>query len=564
MKKIGIFLGFAPVQPIKNQGIGRLMGFILKGILKKNDCEVIIACPLWYHTIVIDFLNDQKIDLNRVEILTTDSIPILIKLTNLLSKSYAAFKSGSFLDKVTNKIRYLPGIKNKALRGSKKVKREGLKIFDKVVTTSSVALFSLIALTLLLSLFILMPFVIALSILAISLMLFVTGTKIIRSPQFARPRSLMKKIIKKISPARQIKNILSNPISLIKNTSYVHYIYNQLRKAEFKKLNQKINAQPNIYCWFVPALFWPEIASIKGHKIVSAPDIVFLDFPSMFSNYNTQVTYQNIMKVIDAADHFVCYSDYVKQKHLIEPFQIEANKISVIKHGGIDLQQDLENRTTLDTKEFALSILNDYQNTHLSHSRYLCDFNFSDTRFIFYSSQIRPHKNFLSLVKAYEILLRKRFINVKLIVTANIYNDAIISDYITSRRLQYDIIALPNVPSKVLAALNHLAICAVNPTLFEGGFPFTFAEAYSVGTPSIMSMIPVVTAEIHDAELKEKMLFDPYNLQDMVNKMEWGILNHEKLYAMQKPLYDQLSQRSWEAVADEYITLLENYTPDAA
>ena len=66
-----------------------------------------------------------------------------------------------------------------------------------------------------------------------------------------------------------------------------------------------------------------------------------------------------------------------------------------------------------------------------------------------------------------------------------------------------------------MAAFSHLAVLAVNPTLFEGGFPFTFSEAYSVVTPSIISKIPVVEDVVTDTYLQKRMLFNPYNLDDM-------------------------------------------------
>jgi len=46
-----------------------------------------------------------------------------------------------------------------------------------------------------------------------------------------------------------------------------------------------------------------------------------------------------------------------------------------------------------------------------------------------------------------------------------------------------------------IAACYKLADLAVNPSLSEGGFPFTFTEALSVGTPVVMARIPV-TEEI--------------------------------------------------------------------
>ena len=117
---------------------------------------------------------------------------------------------------------------------------------------------------------------------------------------------------------------------------------------------------------------------------------------------------------------------------------------------------------------------------------------------------------------------------------------------------------IANVSSKVLAALNAHAICSVNPTLFEGGFPFTFMEAYTVGTPSIMGDIPMTKELIYDEKLQKTMLFDPYSVTDMVEKIEWGIKNKDKLFSMQNELYNQFKQRTWEDCAADYMKVLDD------
>jgi len=114
------------------------------------------------------------------------------------------------------------------------------------------------------------------------------------------------------------------------------------------------------------------------------------------------------------------------------------------------------------------------------------------------------------------------------------------------------------ISSKVLAALNAHAICSVNPTLFEGGFPFTFMEAYTVGTPSIMGDIPMTKELIYDEKLQKTMLFDPYSVTDIVEKIEWGIKNKDKLFSMQNELYNQFKQRTWEDCAADYMKVLDD------
>ena len=459
MKKIGIFLAFAPEQPIRNQGIGRLTAFIIDAILKREELKITIAAPEWYKTSVLDFLTEHRIDIRKIELMTTNKLPLLLRIRHWLK-----------------------------------------------------------------------------------------GRDDQRNQQTP------------VAPARmlgyvKIRHLLFAPLAVFRRNLFVHHLYYAFRKRELGRLIKIINQHKEVDVWFVPALSWPEIEGIQAKKVVAAPDIVHVEFPLLFSTPFYKMVSKKISKTIQAANHFICYSEHVKQKHLIEGSSINAQKISVVKHGHIGLRSFLE---ADNMKRSAQQILNDYLKNLSNKDECLKDFNFTDVNYIFYSSQIRPHKNFMSLIKAYEILLRQRSINFKLITTANIKQEKEVWDYIVSRDLQRDILCFNEVSSEVLAALNHLAVCAVNPTLFEGGFPFTFTEAYSVGTPSVMSRIAVVLDEVGDQALQARMLFDPYNIDDMVTKIEWAMHNRSELFALEASLYQKMALRTWETVANEYIEVFKS------
>jgi len=90
-----------------------------------------------------------------------------------------------------------------------------------------------------------------------------------------------------------------------------------------------------------------------------------------------------------------------------------------------------------------------------------------------------------------------------------------------------------------------------------------------VGTPVVMARIRVTEEVVRDPELREKMLFDPYDWKDMADKMEWGVKNREALLGLQKPFYDQLAQRTWSHVVGDYVAILDRISnqdpsPEAA
>ena len=109
-----------------------------------------------------------------------------------------------------------------------------------------------------------------------------------------------------------------------------------------------------------------------------------------------------------------------------------------------------------------------------------------------------------------------------------------------------------------LAACYRLADLAVNPSLSEGGFPFTFAEAVSVGTPVVMARIPVTTEHLGSAPVAASMLFDPYDWRALADRIEWALANGEALYGAQRKFFDEtVAKRTWAHVVDDHVRALD-------
>lgn len=541
LKKIGIFLAFAPEQSIKSHGIGRLLCFLISAA--KGSIKFTLAIPSWYQPEILELLHDHKIQPDCYELLIHKRQPYLLLIKAFLQK-FSTPKSKK------NKLKQMVG------KTLKLVKKMAYWLIHTLTSTSLILFTMGLVFSLSIGLaFIYFLFFIPLFLLISSLFAFF----IIRLWRSSIGSSIKAKLMshpygsKFYRQTQQYLCWFKQPIQHFKHNRFTQKIYAAMYAQEIRKLIQLVNAQKNIETWFIPTLFWPEINAIKAIKIVAAPDIVFLDFPYLFTQKTYYQAYKNITATLHAADHLICYSEHVKQQQLIEKSQIDAQKITVIPHGPTSLLHYFDNDSTQSMTKQALKIIKQYQQECLYDDKYLSDFDFTNTRFIFYASQLRPHKNFLNLFKAYEILLRQRYLGIKLIVTANLQSTPEISGFITENKLQYDILSLYDIPSEMLAALNHLAICAVNPTLFEGGFPFTFSEAYSVGTPSVMSRIPVVESVIDIPPLQNRMLFDPYRIDDMVEKIAWGITHQDELYQAQRSLYEKLALRSWQNVAEEYM-----------
>lgn len=517
-----MFLGFQPGDNLSIHGIGRLLAFILKENEKQNK-SIVLFCPAWLNESLFELLKDNKIPKDNLEVVTTDSIPFGVRLKNYWNER-------SKKKKGTSRIKELLKSYINTLTDSIK------NLVADLFSTSSWILFILKIIGYLVFSVIISPIVLVLIFVYI----------FYRLISFSKSRLLgfTKRLLQR-SSFKKTRLVL---------TKVRGVIYQSVLDNELNKLVSMVNKRKDVEVCFIPSMAWPQIKGLHCKKVLAAPDIVFYDFPTQFPGVNN--IHKRIRKSISAADHLITYSEHVKRHHLVDKCGVDERKITVIKHANIDMNQHLKISKSIEKymteTQNAQQIVSKHIRTHYGpgHVLYNCDIEKLDC--IIYSSQYRSHKNIFNLIKAIKIINRDMYNNVKLIVTGDITNVDYLRKYIQLNHLENDVIVMHNISSELLAALNKLSKCAVNPTLFEGGFPFTFSEAYSVGTPSVMSDIAVVNSEIEDPNVRELMLFDPYNPYSIAKKIIWSIENSQILYSAQANLYERFSQRDWKKVADEY------------
>ena len=267
-----------------------------------------------------------------------------------------------------------------------------------------------------------------------------------------------------------------------------------------------------------------------------------------------------IEKALSSGSKYVTYSNAVKWSTLVDAFGVDPDDVSVIPHAPSRLNEwiniDAGSKSEQVRIQFCRNLLRSALRKSTNHE-YVSEFENCDFEYIFYASQFRPNKNLLTLLRAYEFLLRSRYLQIKLLLTGNPNEMKEVGDFIRERSLENDVICLPGLSVVELAACYKLSMLAVNPSLSEGGCPFTFTEAISVETPVVMADIPVTREVLGSSEDVEVMLFDPYDWKDLARRVEWALENRETLLALQTPIFMGLAARTWRNVADEHVALLE-------
>ena len=534
VKYYGIFLAYAPTVDLQKEGLGRHLIAFLKAATQRNDVRFIVACPSWSKESLLELCESEGVNSQCFDILTPLSKPILLRI-------FEAYKAYYARPKVSSRFSIL----TEAVRSRFSAHRQWLE----ASFVSSRSVWSLLTL----SFYLLALVVISIPFSLMSAIVIVTLNLMRRISQWIQGNSLVSLVISKFH------ELTMSP----KDDGFSYRLFRYMEKNESALLLQQINALKHVTAWYSPTAFWPAFNKINAPRLMCVPDVVLADFPIGFANVGGDRFRENFKQLESAilgCENFVTYSHQIKWGTLVDRYAIKASSVHVVYHAPNTLSQwvsisgfpDIET-TSINYCQWLLG----KAMLKAHNTNYASSFKNGSVRFLFYASQFRPNKNVLSLLRAYEYLLRKRFIGHKLILTGLPTISPEISEFIKEHHLENDVLCLHGLTTGELAACYRLADLAINPSLSEGGCPFTFTEALSVGTPVVMGRIPVTMEVLNDPSIDEVMFFDPYNWRDIADRIEWAVHHRNELLVMQKPIYEQLLQREWGDVVAEYIQILD-------
>ncbi len=538
--RIGIYLAHAPAKnpSFKQEGLGRLLAYLVKS-LEENGHQIVVATSSWTIGPFKELFESYGMDIDNMEVLLSNYEPQLLKI---YLKYFGVKKTKNHYKLKKAAVLWI----DKCMEGMLKIRHLITLIFVLVFSAAVIA--------------VLLPFAL------IGGMLYGVFYLISKILHKQYVYSGLEEKIKKNSIVLGIyKHVYKK---YMEENMVLQYFRNDMAKDLIRKI--KLMKKP-VDIWYCPMAFWPEFNRIPGKKVICMPDLVVSDFASNFSGMFSDVNnMKNIRSVVTEGQYFITYSEYLKKSLLMQQFGKKAENIIAIPHAINDMMDEIKISETYLLEDRNNSIFHRYIRTVLctaapniiNQEDYLgagCSgFSFQNVKYIFYASQLRGNKNILNLVRAYHKLLRKKHMQIKLILTCRFYKDAEVTNYIQENYLQYDVLSFWGVSKQQLAALYACAELVVNPTFYEGGFPFTFGEGMSVGTPSVMSKIPQVLDVVEGYSL-EKYMFDPYDVEDMADKIYYALKHREEVYLAEKELYEELDRRNWNDVGEEYVEAFQYF-----
>jgi glycosyltransferase involved in cell wall biosynthesis len=530
VRRYGIYLLYPPGLSLETQGLGRLMAAFLRGANESQDIRFVIVCPSWMRQPLHELLTAERVQFEGLEICAPSETPMLLAIHDRKKRMRLRGSSASEWS----------GKRGRISHSFRRYARQALR--RAAYTTTGFGAIKLIP-----------------QVTLLTGLLVLGGPPLLARAAINRLRLWKKRWWRRgrRSPSRKVAT--SAPVR--GKHLVVARAYEFMTEAEAERMQTIIEGMPDIVAWYSPTAFWPSFNRIAAPRVMCVPDLLMAEFPVGFAAMGEalETNFSQLTAAVRGGAHFITYSETVKSGTLGGRMGVGADRVTVIPHAPQDMSRWLDGAPGLLTypaiDRHSQALL--ASALRRSPSSYLAGFANPQVKFVFYASQFRPNKNVITLLRAYRHLLRDKFVAHKLILTGRPAEQPSIEEFIAEHRLGFDVLFVPGLSVQELAAFYRLADLAVNPSLSEGGFPFTFTEALSVDTPVVMSKIPVTLEIVTDPSLQDMMLFDPYDWRDVAGRMQWALENPRALLEQQKPLYDKLASRTWRDVVREHIAVFD-------
>jgi len=232
-------------------------------------------------------------------------------------------------------------------------------------------------------------------------------------------------------------------------------------------------------------------------------------------------------KVCNEARGHVFPSNYLK--NIYENSTTIKGIKKVLPH-GISISY-IEKELNADVKDYWKDLL-----------KRLEDFISSKNHIAIFYGRLIYRKGIVNLLVSFYKLIRKYHMNrIGLIIVGKGSMRKYIANFIGHRDMSKNVVIIENVPTSVLYKLIGMSDTVINPTLYEAGVPYTALEALALKKPLILSRLPMIAEFLRDEEV---IFIDPYNIDDIVNKILYVYDNYS--YAIKVAL------NGYQKVKNEY------------
>jgi len=185
----------------------------------------------------------------------------------------------------------------------------------------------------------------------------------------------------------------------------------------------------------------------------------------------------------------------------------------------------------------------------INHEEFKQKYNLPQSYFLYVGS-IKAHKNLISALKAFNILIKK-YPTQKLVVIGvkqdEFFNHPVINE------LKDGVIVPGYISDYELPAVYTNALCLVFPSLYEG-FGLPPLEAMSCGCPVIASNFSSIPEVCSDAAL----YFDPLNIEEIFKTMQQIIEDENIVIQLRENGFENLKRFTWQRFGQNLKQEIDN------
>ena len=271
---------------------------------------------------------------------------------------------------------------------------------------------------------------------------------------------------------------------------------------------------------------------VHGKKVVTIHDMVYKAFPETMNSKTRILLNLAMNKSMKRADAVVTDSEFSRSE-IIKYFPQYRDKVEVVPCGvDCDMFKPIQDR----------SIIEKVKANHNIKGKYFL-----------YLGTLEPRKNLTRLVKAYEILSRRKE-DCPLLVLAGgkgwLYDE--IFEEVNKSGLGDKVIFTQYIPGEEICPLMNGAEAFVFPSLYEG-FGMPPLEAMACGTPVIVSGSASLPEVVGDCGL----IVDAYSEESIADAMGKIADNEELRKQLSEKGIIRAREFSWKKSAEKLYTIYE-------
>jgi glycosyltransferase involved in cell wall biosynthesis len=286
--------------------------------------------------------------------------------------------------------------------------------------------------------------------------------------------------------------------------------------------------KPDIY--HAPHYVLP--AAVRARSVVTIHDCIHLMFPQYLPNRAAYAYARATMWLAAKQSACILTVSEASKRDILHFFNVPAAKVVVIPN-AID-----ERFSRSYSEEEVARVRERYQ---------------LDQRFVLYVGNIKPHKNLVRLIEAFNQLRRGDLEDLRLLIIGDeISKLPALRRAVHRNKLHKHVRFLGYLPDDTLAILYRLASVFVFPSLYEG-FGLPPIEAMASGTPVVTSNVSALPEVTGDAAL----LADPYDVESIVDAMRQVLSDPALAAEMSRKGLLRAREFSWERSAAKTLEVYQ-------